>query len=111
MKFKNKILIFILAVLFSGIGFRAAFAADSPKHIKGVETNILRASWDGGKYKDLSIKFKFTETVKAGDYFYIYQKGLLDLHDNYNIEKDGKTVAVMKAEKSNRSRAEYWRYT
>ena len=111
MKFKNKILIFILAVLFSGIGFRTAFAVDSPKHIKGVETNILRADWDGGKYKDLSINFKFTETVKAGDYFYIYQKGLLDLSNNYNIEKDGKIVAVMKAEKSNKSKAEYWRYT
>lgn len=111
MKFKNKILIFILAVLFSGIGFRTAFAVDSPKHVKGVETDILRADWDGDKYKDLSINFKFTETVKAGDYFYVYQKGLLDLHNNYNIEKDGKIVAVMKAEKSNKSKAEYWRYT
>ena len=111
MKFKNKILIFILAVLFSGIGLRTAFAVDSPKHVKGVETDILRADWDGDKYKDLSINFKFTETVKAGDYFYVYQKGLLDLHNNYNIEKDGKIVAVMKAEKSNKSKAEYWRYT
>ena len=57
MKFKNKILIFILAVLFSGIGFRTAFAVDSPKHVKGVETDILRADWDGDKYKDLSIMF------------------------------------------------------
>ena len=111
MNFRSKITIFILAALFSAVNFGTAFAADPPKHIKGVETSVLKADWDGDKYKDLSINFKFTETVKAGDYFYVYQKGLLDLNNNYNIEKNGKVVAVMSAEKLNKSRNEYWKYT
>ncbi len=111
MNFRSKITIFILAALFSAVNFGIAFAADPPKHIKGVKTSVLKADWDGGKYTDLSLNFKFTETVKAGDYFYVYQKGLLDLHNNYNIEKNGKVVAVMSAEKLNKSRVEYWKYT
>ena len=103
MSLRSKITIFILAALFSAVNFGIAFAADQPKHIKGVETSVLKADWDGDKYKDLSINFKFTETVKAGDYFYVYQKGLLDLNNNYNIEKNGKVVAVMSAEKLNKS--------
>ena len=62
MKFKNKILIFILAVLFSGIGFRTAFASEDITGRLNIEPKSIK---NNGREWSIDIS---GQNVKEGDW-------------------------------------------